>query len=100
LQYNWFLADAALRHDEPTWGWLDGALRLTARIAKREFLAAIDTPILLASAGRETFVAPEAHQRAARLLPACTLVEFPDSKHEPFLERDPIRQSWPWMIVR
>jgi alpha-beta hydrolase superfamily lysophospholipase len=28
------------------------------------------------------------------LLPDCTLVEFPDSKHEPFLERDAIRNSW------
>jgi alpha-beta hydrolase superfamily lysophospholipase len=27
-------------------------------------------------------------------LPDCTLVEFPDSKHEPFLERDPIRDRW------
>ncbi len=94
LQYSWFLACAALRHDEPTWGWLDAALRLVAQIARKKFLAAIDIPILLASAGRETFVRPEAHRRAARLLPDCTLVEFPDSKHEPFLERDAIRQSW------
>jgi lysophospholipase len=94
LQYSWFLARAALRHDEPTWGWLDAALRLTARVTRTEFLAAIDTPILLASAGRETFLSPEAHRRAARLLPDCTLVEFPDSKHEPFLERDAIRDSW------
>jgi lysophospholipase len=94
LQYSWFLARAALRHDEPTWGWLDAALRLTARIGRAEFLAAIDTPILLASAGRETFLMPEAHRQAALLLPDCTLVEFPNSKHEPFLERDAIRDRW------
>jgi lysophospholipase len=94
LQYTWFLERAALRVDEPTWGWLDSALRLVARITREEFLAGIDTPILLASAGQETFVSPEAHRRAAELLPDCTLVEFPHSKHEPFLERDEIRQSW------
>ena len=94
LQYSWFLARAALRHDEPTWGWLDAALRLTARTARKKFLAGIDTPILLASAGLETFLRPEAHRRAARLLPDCTLVEFPASKHEPFLERDAIRDPW------
>jgi len=94
LQYSWFLARAALRHDEPTWGWLDAALRLTARTARKKFLAGIDTPILLASAGLETFLRPEAHGRAARLLPDCTLVEFPASKHEPFLERDAIRDPW------
>jgi len=94
LQYSWFLARAGLRVDEPTYGWLDAALRLAARLARKEFLAGISTPILLASAGVERFLAPESHRRAARLLPDCTLVEFPDSKHEPFLERDAIRDRW------
>jgi lysophospholipase len=94
LQYAWFSAHTELRVEAPTWGWLDSALRLVARMAKNEFLSGIDTPILLASAGIETFLRPEAHRRAARLLPECTLVEFPDSKHEPFLERDAIRDRW------
>lgn len=94
LQFLWFSARAQLRVDEATYGWLDGAFRLVARIVRPEFLAAIDTPILLASAGRESFVEPAAHRRAAALLPECTLVEFPESKHEPFLERDAIRNSW------
>jgi lysophospholipase len=94
LQYAWFSADTTLRVGAPTWGWLDTALRLAARTAKEKFLAGIDTPILLASAGVETFLRPEAHRRAAQLLPDCTLVEFRDSKHEPFLERDAIRDSW------
>ena len=64
LQYAWFSADRALRVDAPTWGWLDGALRLTARLAKGKLLAGIDTPILLASAGVETFLRLEAHRRA------------------------------------
>src|SRR5271166_2109014 len=94
VQYSWFAAHAALRVDEPTYGWLDEALRLASRVTKAEFLAGIHTPILLASAGIETFLRAEAHRRAARLLPDCNLVEFPDSKHEPFLERDPIRNRW------
>jgi lysophospholipase len=94
LQHAWFVACPALRTDQPTWGWLDAALRIAARIAREEFLRQIDHPILLASAGLETYVLPEAHRRATELLPDCTLVEFPDSKHEPFLERDPIRNRW------
>jgi lysophospholipase len=94
LQYGWFSARAQLRVDEPTYGWLDEAFRLVARINRSEFLAEIDTPILLASAGIECFVEPEAHRRATRLLPDCTLIEFPDSKHEPFLEQDAIRDRW------
>jgi lysophospholipase len=94
LQYGWFSARAQLRVDEPTYGWLDESLRLVKRISRPEFLAELRTPILLASAGIECFVDPEAHRRAARLLPDCTLVEFPDSKHEPFLEQDAIRDRW------
>jgi lysophospholipase len=94
LQHAWFSAHTELRVEAPTWGWLDSALHLVARMAKKEFLGGVDTPILLASAGIETFLCPEAHRRAARLLPECTLVEFPDSKHEPFLERDAIRDRW------
>jgi len=69
-------------------------LSLIARIGKRRFLAGITTPILLGSAGREQVVATASHYRAARLLPDCTLFELPESKHEPFLERDPIRNAW------
>ena len=94
MQYGWFSTHAGLRVDPPTYGWLDAAFRLVAKIGRAEFLAGIDTPILLASPGIERFVEPEAHHRAARLLPNCTLIELLDSKHEPFLEQDAIRDRW------
>jgi lysophospholipase len=94
IRHAWVSSNPSLRLDQPTYGWLDPALSLIGRIGKRRFLAGITTPILLGSAGREQVVAPAAHYRAARLLPDCTLVELPESKHEPFLERDPIRNFW------
>jgi lysophospholipase len=94
IRHAWISSNPGLRLDQPTYGWLDPALSLIARIGKRRFLAGIRTPILLGSAGRERVVAPAAHYRAARLLPDCTLVELPESKHEPFLERDAIRNEW------
>jgi len=59
-----------------------------------EFLTAIHTPILFGRAGREMVVSAKAQRRAARLLPNCTLVEMPLSKHDPFLETDAIRDYW------
>ena len=94
LRYVWFSADPALRHDPATYGWLDSALALIARIQKPEFLAGVHTPILLGTPERELVVSPAAQRRAARLLPDCTLVELSQSKHDPFLERDPIRDEW------
>jgi lysophospholipase len=94
IRHAWISSEPALRLDQPTYSWLDPALSLIARIGRSRFLAAIKTPILLGSAGLEHVVAPAAHFRAARLLPDCTLVALPDSKHEPFLERDAIRDVW------
>jgi lysophospholipase len=94
LRHAWFSADPALRHDEATYGWLDSALGLIAHISKAEFLTAIETPILLGRPGREVVVSRAAQRRAASLLPNCTLVELTDSKHDPFLERDAIRDYW------
>ena len=94
LKHAWFSADPFLRVDEVTYGWLDSALALIARIQKPEFLAGVRTPILMGTPERELVVSPAAQRRAARLLPHCTLVELSQSKHDPFLERDPIRDEW------
>ena len=91
LRHAWFSAEPQLRLDQATYAWVDSALGLVRRIGKPEFLAAIATPILLGRAGREVIVSKKAQRRAARLLPDCTLVELADSKHDPFLERDAIR---------
>jgi lysophospholipase len=94
LRHAWFSADPALRLDEATYGWVDSALGLVARMSKPEFLGAIKTPILMGRPGREVVVSTKAQRRAASLLPDCTLVELRESKHDPFLERDAIRDYW------
>ena len=57
-------------------------------------LAGIATPILIGVAGREVVVSVKAQRRAARLLANCTVAELPESKHQPFLERDSVRNGW------
>jgi lysophospholipase len=94
LRHAWFSADPGLRLDEATYGWVDSALALVTRISKPEFLAAIETPILMGQPGREVVVSTAAQRRAAKVLPHCTLVQLRESKHDPFLEQDPIRNYW------
>ncbi|HVC50770.1 MAG TPA: alpha/beta hydrolase [Stellaceae bacterium] len=94
LHYAWVVADPSLRLDGPTFGWVDSTLAVLGRIGRADFLGDIQTPILLGSAGRDAIVSRTAHRRAARLLPDCTLVELPESKHEPFFEHDAIRDEW------
>lgn len=90
----WLAARPTLTVDGPTYGWVDAAFRVTERLRHPEFLVRIATPILLGSAGSDSFVDPAAHRHAARHLPDCTLFELAQSKHEPFLEADAIRDRW------
>jgi len=94
LRHAWFSVEPRLRLDQATYGWVDAALALVARISKPEFLSAIRTPILLGRCGREVVVSKTAQRRVASMLPNCTLIELHESKHDPFLERDAIRDYW------
>ncbi len=94
LRHAWFSADPELRLDQATYGWVDSALALVARIAKPEFLATIRAPILIGQPEHELVVSGAAQRRAAMLLPNCRLVELAGSKHDPFLECDAVRDYW------
>jgi len=94
VRHAWFSVDPALRVDQATYGWVDSALGLVGRISKPDFLRQIRTPILLGRPEREVVVSRAAQRRVASRLPDCTLVELRQSKHDPFLERDAIRDYW------
>ena len=58
------------------------------------YLEAIRTPILMGSAGQDTFVDSMAHREACARLPACRLVQYPESRHELLMETDAVRTPW------
>jgi lysophospholipase len=91
---EWFLARPQLRVDGATYGWVHASMAFIRYLMTPDLLGHITTPILIGSAGRELFVAPAAHRVAAKLLPDCRLVEFPDAKHELFMEADAVRVPW------
>jgi len=91
---HWFAQRPHLRVDGLTYGWLNAAFALTSRVQRAGFLEAIKTPLLIGSAGREFFVNPSSHRKAAARLPHCRLAAFPDAKHELFLEADSYRDQW------
>ena len=93
LQDTWFNVRPELRMDAITYGWLASALQLTAQLKDPNLLREVRTPILIGSAGREVFIDPSAHARAAALLFDCTLVSFPNAKHELFLWRRFLRRG-------
>jgi lysophospholipase len=94
VQATWFAARPELRIDGVTFAWLGQALDLCRRFEDGQLLSGIAAPVLIGSAGVDYFVDPNAHRRAAGILPNCTHVVFPDAKHELFMEGDGIRDRW------
>ena len=57
----------------------------------RERARSVRTPVLILVAGKDQLVRNEASQGLARDIPGAILVEFPESRHEIFMERDSVR---------
>jgi lysophospholipase len=93
LQHAWFSTGTALRVDARP-GAGSTAHSASSPGWPKSGSSPVSTPRSCLPAPGSRHLCPEAHHRAARLLPDCTLVEFPESKHEPFLERDAIRDRW------
>ncbi len=81
-------AEPALRLGSPTLGWALEAFRSMDVIHAPGFVEAIETPIVVCSAGRDTLVSGEAHELVAKRLPRGRLVEVADAKHEILMELD------------
>ena len=94
VQRSWARAYPWLRTGGATFAWLDAAYRSFSVTDDPAFWRSIRTPILIGSAGRDSFVRPEAHRLRSRQLPHCTLIEFPMAQHELFMEREAIREGW------
>ena len=94
VQRAWARANPHLRCGGATFAWLDAAYRSFSATDDPAVWRSIRTPILIGSAGLDSFVRPEAHRLRSRQLPHCTLIEFPTAQHELFMESEAIREHW------
>ena len=83
-----------LRLGGGTYRWAYEFYRSCATVMSPSYLEAIRTPILMGSAGQDTFVDSMAHREACARLPACRLVQYPESRHELLMETDAVRTPW------
>jgi lysophospholipase len=74
-----------------TWGWLDAAFRSMAHLLRPGILTQVRIPVLLLSGLADRIVRPDRHETAAKLLPHCTLRQYPGARHELLMESDSIR---------
>jgi lysophospholipase len=90
----WFSVRPDLRVDGPTYGWVQSALDVAARVSDPRLLARIHQPLLIGRPLQESFVDPDATERAVALLPHARMVSFPEARHELFFEHDQTRGRW------
>ncbi len=90
----WSLHDPRLQVGSPTFRWLHEAVKSCAFLHQASVLKGIETPIVIALAGKDALVDNKALRRAVRMLPHATLLELTESHHEILMEADPIRQRF------
>lgn len=92
--HGWCGHDPRLQVGGVTFGWLDEAVASCARLHRRGVPESIQTPCLIALAGKEGLVDNAAARRLARRLPHARLVEYQEAGHEILMERDDIRNAF------
>lgn len=91
---RWLRERPELRLGGGTYRWAYEFYSSCAKVMSPEYLAAIHTPILIGSAGQDTFVDSAAHDEACAKLPNCRLLKYPDARHELLNEADAVRQPF------
>ncbi|MBY0507664.1 MAG: alpha/beta hydrolase [Bryobacteraceae bacterium] len=91
---RWFRERPALRLGGGTYRWAFEFFGSCAQVMAPDYLAAIQTPVLIGSAGQDTFVDASAHTEACGKLSQCQLAPYPGARHELLQETDAIRSAW------
>jgi lysophospholipase len=91
IAHRWIRKDPRLATGGPTLGWLDAAFRSIDWIGRAGVAEAIEAPVLIVQAGRDTLVSQVAQARLAQRLRRARLLVIEASKHEVLKERDELQ---------
>jgi lysophospholipase len=90
----WFAARPELRIGGVSFNWLYHGLRSCAAIQKPSFARSIQTPCLIALAGKEKIVDNSATRNFVSRLKQTQILELPGAAHEILMERDEMREKF------
>lgn len=78
----------------PTIGWIAATAKTIKVLMKADYLKKITTPMLIGSAGEESFVDNKSHEKAAKYMPNALQVNIPGANHNIWNEDDDILSDW------
>lgn len=85
--------------DAPTVGWVLSAFETIDISMNDDFLQAIETPILIGSAEKDTIVANDSHEYAAKTLPNARHVIIENADHGMWFDEDVPVETW-WSHIQ
>lgn len=91
--FNKQLEHKELQTSGASFSWLNQSLKATKELLKEENIANIKAKVLLFQAGKDTFVKPEGQNRFVDLS-KCKFVKYDEAKHELYMEKDEIFNSY------
>jgi lysophospholipase len=94
MAQRWFRERPELRLGGGTYRWVYEFYNSCATVMGANYLEEIRTPVLLGSAGQDSFVDSTAHEEACTRLPSCRIVRYPGARHELLMETDEVRGPW------
>ena len=94
----WLAANPDLSVGAATIGWLHASLASARLLARPATARAISAPVLVLSAGDDRVVCNRAQGALVRQLPQGELITLDGSRHEPMMERYPIRDRF-WQCL-
>ncbi len=90
----WFESRPALQTGFVTYGWVREAYLSCKALENPDFLKTIQTPCLIAQAGKDHLVDNQKIDHVARILTHADYRIFPESHHEILMEKENIRQEF------
>lgn len=97
-RFDWYKAlceqEPSFQQAAATYGWVQQATTVTARIMDHEAAARLKLPLLFLTAGQDTLVRNDTIERLCILAPSARRVQFPESRHEIYRGEDATVQRW------
>ncbi len=87
-------ADPALSTGSPTFAWLRAALKAMDAFNDKDFIARIETPVLLIAAGRDKVVSRRAIEKLGQAMPAGGAVTIDGARHDIQIEANLYRDQF------
>jgi lysophospholipase len=95
VHHQWFRTHPELRVGGVTWAWLNATFRSVDLLARTETIAGVDLPILLLSPQQDPLIPPESHRNFCLRYHNCTVIRYPEARHEVLMETDDLRdRAW------